>query len=368
MKIAIDVSQIIYKGTGVSRYLNNLIQALLKYDDKNEYVFFFSSLRGKLDPKLRQAIKKRQLKEFLLPVSFLELIWNRWHVFPIDNLIGKVDIILTSDWIEPPSFTKKITIVHDLVFLKFPETLPSSIIDVQKRRFRWIKKESSLIIADSFNTKNDLIELFKIDEKKIEVVYPAVELLTTNEEQNVVNKYGIAEKFILTVGKIEPRKNIERLINAFVKAEFNDVELIIVGEKGWGKLKAQSLKFKTQNIRFLGFVPDEDLYALYKNALFFAYPSIYEGFGYPVVEAMKIGCPVATSNSSSLKEIGKDSCLLFNPFSEKEMVDSLTKMAINERLRKELAAKGKQKAKEFSLQNFSFNLIKCFNRVYDNWS
>ncbi len=376
MKIAIDISQIVYQGTGVGRYIKGLIEALLKYDKKNRYLFFFSSLRQKLDKNTETKICKRfLLRKYSIPPTLLDFFWNRLHIFPIDNFIGENDLILTSDWTEPPSQSKKITVIHDLVYLKFPETLNKKIVNVQKRRLKWVKKESSLIITDSFSTKNDIVELLKIPEDKVKVIYPPVEInIPTNDEViKTTRKYQIRRPFILTVGKIEPRKNIKRLIDAFIKTKLNDVDLIIVGPRGWDKTMKQfnnlpagrhGLTIKHSNIKFLGFVPDIELYSLYQSALFFIYPSIHEGFGYPVVEAMKLNCPVATSNTSSLKEIAENVALLFNPYGENSIAKSIITLYQNHNLRKELSQKGIKRAEQFSLNKYAHDLIKTFERIH----
>lgn len=369
MRIAIDISQIVYQGTGVAKYTKGLIEALLKYDKKNRYVFFFSSLRQKLDINVETKIcQKFLLKKYFLPPTLLDFLWNKLHIFPIDNFIGENDLVLTSDWTEPPSQSKKITVVHDLIYLKFPETLDKKIVNVQKRRLVWVKKESSLIISDSFATKNDIVELLKVPEDKIKVIYPAVEISnpTLPEIKKTINKYQIKRPFILTVGKIEPRKNIKRLINAFMKAKIKDIDLLIVGPKGWS-IENRPLAIDYQqynNIKFLGFIPDKDLSCLYKTALFFIYPSIYEGFGYPVIEAMKMGCASATSNTSSLKEIADGFALLFNPYSEDDITNTIVTMYRNENLRKQLKEKGKKRSRDFSQKKFAHDLMRAFEKIY----
>lgn len=368
MKIGIDISQIVYQGTGVGRYTKELVEGLLKYDQKNQYLFFFSSLRQKLDKDLERKIKKKfSLKKYFFPTTFLEFLWNRLHFFPIEWFFGKTDLILTSDWTEPPSFLKKITVIHDLVFLKFPETLDKKIVDVQKRRLKWVKKETSLIIADSYATKQDIVELLKIDEKKIKVIYPAVEISIPSKraiEQTLI-KYNLTKPFILTVGKIEPRKNLKRLINAFIKTKLPKVDLIIVGAKGWDKSLDYYHKItkENNNIRFLGFVSDTELYSLYQKALFFIYPSIYEGFGYPVVEAMKLKCTVATSEISSLKEIAQGAGFLFNPYQEEEIAKTIVTLYQNPHLREKIKLAGINKGKQFSLKRYVNQLTDAFYSV-----
>lgn len=180
MKIGIDISQIAYEKTGVSDYLRNLVQTLTEIDKKNEYILFFSSLRRNF-PHSAFALRGKQfsnknvqVKIFKFPPIFLDFIWNRLHVLPIERLIGKVDLFITSDWTEPPSNSKKATIIYDLVVYKNPEETAKKIIDVQKRKLQWVKKESDMIFCISEATKKDAMEILGIEERRLRVIYPGV--------------------------------------------------------------------------------------------------------------------------------------------------------------------------------------------------
>lgn len=175
MKIGIDISQIVHEKTGVANYTKNLLTQLLKTDKKNEYILFFSSLRKKLDDSLVEYLRnpRVRLKTYRFPPTLLELLWNRWHILPIEYFIGKVDVFFTSDWLEPPAKkAKKVTTIHDMIIFKHPEGLPSKIIAVQKRKLKWVKKESRLVICDSQATKKDVMEILRIKENKLKVIYP----------------------------------------------------------------------------------------------------------------------------------------------------------------------------------------------------
>jgi glycosyltransferase involved in cell wall biosynthesis len=169
MRIGIDVSQMAHKGTGVASYTKNLVEQFLKIDEENEYVFFFSSLR-KNPPKLSH------LKAFKIPPIVLEFLWNRLHLCPIEWFIGKVDVFLSSDWLQPPTGAKKVTTIHDLIVYKYPESFQQrgghNIVTNQKKRLKWIKKECDVIICDSEATKKDVREILGIPEAKLKVVYP----------------------------------------------------------------------------------------------------------------------------------------------------------------------------------------------------
>lgn len=182
MKIGIDVSQIAYEGTGVSAFVKKLVENLLKIDDKNEYVLFFSSLRKQFLisnfqflNKFKFPSSKVKIKTFKFPPSLLDLLWNRLHILPIEWLIGDVDIFITSDWTEPPTIkAKKATILYDLIVYRFPNETDKKIVEVQKRKLRWVRKESEAIFCISEASKQDAMDILNIEEKRLKVIYPGV--------------------------------------------------------------------------------------------------------------------------------------------------------------------------------------------------
>ena len=161
MRIAIDVSQIIYPG-GVAVYTKNLVENLLKIDRENEYVLFFSSLRRKCQmSNVKCQNHNLKLKTLKFPLTLLDILWNKLHILPIERLIGEIDIFHTSDWIEPPANCPKLTTIHDLTALLFPQEVHPKIAAVHKRKLAWVKKESDLIIAVSESTKKDIIRFYR---------------------------------------------------------------------------------------------------------------------------------------------------------------------------------------------------------------
>lgn len=179
MRIGIDISQLAYSGTGVANYLENLVSHLLEVDTENEYVLFFSSMRNKFKKRALFNIdnKRITLKEFKLPPRLLDLLWNKLHILPIESLIGRVDIFITSDWTEPPTkHAKKATILYDLIVYKHPKETAQSIVAVQKRKLAWVKKETSLVFCISEATKNDAKQILGLDDSTLQVVYPGLTL------------------------------------------------------------------------------------------------------------------------------------------------------------------------------------------------
>ncbi|MBI3342551.1 glycosyltransferase [Candidatus Gottesmanbacteria bacterium] len=178
MRIGIDISQIVHEGTGVGQYVREIVRALLRIDQVNDYILFGASLR-KLSyfteyfNEVRGLNPRVRLVKVPIPPSLLELLWNRLHTLPVECLTGPVDVFWSSDWIQPPlRRAMGVTTVHDVSFLRFPETFAKTIIDVQKRRLAWVKRECQAIFCDSEATKRDVVDLIGIEEKKLQVVYP----------------------------------------------------------------------------------------------------------------------------------------------------------------------------------------------------
>lgn len=316
MKIAIDISQIVYKGTGVAVYTENLVRNIAAIDKKNQYLLFGSSLRNtKILRKFCEELKENknfEYKIFSYPPSFLSLLWNKMHVLSIDKLIGKVDVLHTSDWLEPPSYAKKVTTIHDLVVFVDPENTPKSIKDTHLKKLSWVAKETDKIIAVSGSTKKDIEKYLKIPPSKIEVIYEAASEIFQESENKTKNKY------FLVVGTSK-RKNLENIIAAFEKLGLKDARLVITGRK---------LKHKNNLITEVGYVEEKELARLYSGALALVYVPTYEGFGLPVLEALSCNCQVVSSNVSSLPEVGGNAVFYCDPKSVSDIADKML-MAIN---------------------------------------
>lgn len=176
MRIGIDISQITFAGTGVANLTRKLVEHLLTIDKENEYVLFFSSLRRKLDEDFvnRLTSSEVNVRKYSLPPILLDFLWNRLRVVPIEWLIGDIDVFISSDWTQPPTKAKKITILYDLIVYKYPGETDKKIIQTQRRRLDWVKKEVDAVLCISKATKRDAMEILKIPERKLFVVYPGI--------------------------------------------------------------------------------------------------------------------------------------------------------------------------------------------------
>lgn len=330
MKIAIDVSPVIY-GTGVSVYIRNLVTNLVRLYPKDEFILFGGSLRRISDLVDFAKRLKVQKKFFYLPPTFLDLIWNSFHILPIEKLTGKVDIIHTSDWTEPPSHLPKVTTVHDLIPFKFPHTTTGLVRSAHKKRLAWVAKESSLIFAVSQSTKNDLIESLKIPENNIVITPEGVEDFYKTQPPNLVEdikkKYHLSGDYLFSLSTLEPRKNQKRLVEAFkiVERKFPGLQLVIAGRTGWGEGLLPAA-----NVIIPGYVPFADLPALYSGCLAYVLPSLYEGFSLSHLQAMACGAAVVGSQTSSMPEVIGKAGVLVDPKNTDDIASGIIK-AINHR-------------------------------------
>jgi glycosyltransferase involved in cell wall biosynthesis len=375
MNIGIDISQIAYPGSGVARYTSALLKALLP-DKTHNYHCFFSSLRGQIPHEIQNLIEETntRLTKVPIPPTLLSWLWNDSHIISIDSFLPDVELIITSDWTEPPSKKKKLTIIHDMVVFRHPETTtrgvswqkdsfaPSpNIEETQKKRLSWVTKESTAIIADSISTKDDVVELLGIPETRIMVIYPSVIIKKPTEEDihRVKARYDIKMPFLFAIGKHEPRKNMERLAEAFTTLQEIDIELLIAGPRGWGDTTIK----ENPHIRQLGYVEEGDLPALYHLAHGFVFPSLYEGFGYPVAEALTLGIPVACSNNSSVGEIAGDAAILFDPLSKEDIARGLQTLIHNTSERSRCKRNSMKRARMFTPDHFRLQMLSLFKKL-----
>ncbi|MFH1412732.1 MAG: glycosyltransferase family 1 protein [bacterium] len=378
MTIGIDIRTLMDAHySGVSEYTLNLLKNILALDKTNKYVLFLNSAKDIKLPEFKQSNVWLVYRRF--PNKFLNYGLFKFLNYPkVDKLMRQsVDIwwMPHFNFISLPA-GKNILTFHDLSFLRYPEFFSTrknfwhKMVNVKK-----LTKKFDHIVAISENTKRDLIELCDLPEDKITVIFSAISNKYKKvEEQNklarVKQKYGLPKKFILYLGTIEPRKNIESLILAYNDLRDNnqflyDHELIIAGADGWKSKQVYDIADKSpyySNIKFLGYVDDEDKACLYSLASLFVFPSFYEGFGFPPLEAAACGTPVVSSFASSIPEIMADSALLVDPYNYRQISLAMEQVLTNEELKQKLIAKGLQRAKEFNWQKTALGYLKLFEQ------
>jgi glycosyltransferase involved in cell wall biosynthesis len=307
-------------GSGVANYTFNLVKNLLKYDKKNEYRLFYSSLRRPKGFYYLEELKKLggKVYEYPIPLSVWKILWGKYHFFPVEWLIGKVDVFMSSDFLRPPLVegTKGITTIHDLTWKIFPQYHTQDVIDAHTKKLEKTVKYEDIVIVDSDNTKKDLLKYYP-EIKNVHVIHLAVgdqfkPVKDKKEIRFVLNKYRVIYpgNYLLYVGAIEPRKNLDKaieLFNTFIKIKkYSDYKFLIVGRAGWKNEDIFALikKLKLEDkVIFVGFVEDKHLPHFYTASNAFIYLSEYEGFGLPPIEAAYCGTPTLLYDNSSLSEI-----------------------------------------------------------------
>jgi glycosyltransferase involved in cell wall biosynthesis len=366
MRIGVDIRSLLEPyPSGVAYYLKNLLDQLLKIDRKNSYFLFYNSYRTR-NLKLLEKFAKYQnveIKGFNYPNKIFNCTLFFLHWPKIDHLLKGLDVFFAPNlqFLSLSKKCKKIVTVHDLSFELYPQFLSLKrkiwhrIINPKK-----FITSADKIIAVSQNTKNDLVRLYGIDSQKITVVYSGVNIQETSSLS-----LELPDKYILTVSTLEPRKNLEGLIAAFQelikKEQFKDYHLLIVGPQGWKAEHLYHLAPGNKQIKFLGFVSDAEKSQLFQQAKVFVYPSFYEGFGFPPLEAIAHGAPVIVSMNSSLPEILGQAALYIDPYNIFEITRALEEVLTNEKLRQELITVGKQQAQKFSWEKSAQETLRIFN-------
>jgi glycosyltransferase involved in cell wall biosynthesis len=300
----------------------------------------------------------------VIPLSQRNLtrVWHRLRLpLPVEAFIGSLDLFYSPDFVLPPVLrARTLLTVHDLSFVRHPQTADPHLYRYLNVAVPRSVRRADHILADSQNTAHDLTELWDVPSGKISVLYPGVEsrfrpVTDAAELDRVRNRYDLPQHFIFTVGTLQPRKNYERLIRAFsqlrVATKDHSHRLVVAGGKGWlyesifDSVRELGLE---ERVLFPGFVDDEDLPALYTLADLFAFPSLYEGFGLPVLEAMACGTPVICSEASSLPEVAGDATLLVDPLDMEGWTQAMRQALNDEELRRSLVARGLAQARGFS--------------------
>ncbi len=395
MRIGIDCRTILNPGfgenAGVGHYTYFLVKNLLKIDKKNTYILFFDHL-----------VSLAAVKEFIGKSKNVEIKHFPFHRFKkflpytyshllVSAFIGKkeLDVFHSPANILPLKYEgNSLVTMHDLAIYKHPEWFPKKTLTNQSFSTKVLVpkslKKAKKIITVSENTKKDIIKIFKIPAKKIKVIYEGVELrkLPVLGQQvcnldkvacwsEVKETYSLNKKYILFLGTLEPRKNLVSLIKAFKKYsdkydEWKEYILVLAGAKGWkyNEVFKTIKKLKLQSyVKYLDYIPARHKINLMRGASCFVFPSKYEGFGLPVLEAMSLGVPVITSKISSLPEITGKVAKLINPNSVQSIVTALNQVLSNVKLQKKMKQEGLKRAKKFNWQKTAEETLKVYKEV-----
>lgn len=365
MKIAVDVRTAGGEKAGKGWYTFHIMQNLLKRDNKNEYILY--AKEGV--PGFEQFKNARQKN-----IEGGGLNWHRKVAKDIKK--QKVDLFFApSSYIIPallPKSIRKIMVVHDLVAFLFPDTHNKKAVFIERLLLKRSLKKSDYIFTVSNNTKKDLLENFNLEKEKIGITYcsagdnfkpvPKEEFITFAQKTN------LPEHFFLAVGTIIPRKNYLNLIKAFaiVNEKYPNYHLVIVGKNGWDYEEVYEeirKNYLNKKVHVLGYLSEKSLVSLYNLAKAFVFPSLYEGFGIPPLEAMKCGCPVIASYTSSIPEVVGDSALLIDPENHLEIAGAMLKIIKDDGVADKLSSHGLNQSKKFSWADSAeklFEVIESF--------
>lgn len=370
--IGLDISVLNEKNkTGIGIYVYELIKALLEINRKDKFIIFgltpFANF-SYLSSLPFKGYPNTEVKLYRIPARLFRsayLLWQKVDWPKIEAFTGTVDIFHSFNWVLPPQKKgKRLATVFDLTSIKFPDWHHPRTSELDKIRFERIKKDADLVLTISENSKKDFLEF--APELQVKVINPGIsekfsKPISQNEIKRIVKKYNLPKKYILSVSTIEPRKNIQGLIEAFLKTKI-DMQLVLVGSSGWKNEKEFELIRENKKIINLGYVSEGDLPAIYKLADFFVYPSFYEGFGIPILEAMSMGVPVICSNTSSLPEVAGNAAFFVNPYKIEEIKNALERLGKDLNLRNQLSKMGLVQSQKFSWRKSALEL----NKIYQN--
>jgi GT2 family glycosyltransferase/glycosyltransferase involved in cell wall biosynthesis len=374
LAIGINTRYVQTKISGIGRYVLELMKGLLSIDKKSKY-FFYQYSHYKIIKPIESQNAQYIIPKFQSEGRTARIFWEQF-IFAKKIKDNKIDVFHGPSFMIPffldcPS----IITVHDLTFLHYPKGFTFPTLLYYKTFFRYSLKKASMIIADSKATKQDLMKYCGMHPNKIKVIYLGVDNQFTiiddkKRKESVVKKYMLPEFFFLFTGLLSPRKNVEGVIQAYaqlMKDEKNiQHKLVIVGNKGWLYEPIFELVKKLQiedKVIFTGYVDTEDLPVFYNLAEALLFPSFYEGFGLPILEAMACGCPVITSNISSMPEVAGEAAILINPRNICEIQEGMKTIISDKEVKTRLIKRGLEQVKGFSWENTAKETLDLYKRV-----
>lgn len=369
MRIGIDIRCLMEKNySGVCIYTRELLRAIFEEDHENDYILFYNSAQESKVPKFDYP--NVSVFENTIPNKIFNASIKFFQKPHINELVGGLDVLFLPNiqFVSVSEKCKIITTIHDISFERYPEfytvraRLWQSAVDPKN-----LCKKSRRIISVSQNTKNDLVDIYGIAKEKIQVIYSGISdsfrpITDMGLLDAVKKKYFLPEDFVLYLGNLEPRKNIDSIIEVFLKKMIpQDTHLVVVGANAWKykRLHSMAMKLK-ERIHCIGYVEEEDKSALYSLSKVFLYPSYYEGFGFPPLEAMACGAPVIASNISSLPEITNNASILIDPYNINDIARALNTLLNDSEARKIFIERGLRRSSQFRWNNSARETIKLF--------
>jgi glycosyltransferase involved in cell wall biosynthesis len=368
MRIGIDARMI--DNTGIGRYLRNLLIHLARIDTQNEYII-------SLNKENTQPVTQPNVQFVPLAISVPLYSLREQYWLPFEIRKRRLDLVHYPNFDIPLiQSSPYIVTIHDLIYYLYPDQCPSRLAHYYARfMLRYATKHAHIIITDSHYSKQDLMKYFQIPEHKIQVIFPAADISATHLPERPFHKakYGIVQPYILYVGKHHPYKNILTLLRAYVADPeiYDRFQLVIAGKRDARRQELYETAERLdprKKIIFTDFVEEAELFDLYREAHLFVFPSLYEGFGLPPLEAMACGVPVITSNAASLPEVVGDAAILFDPLNVRELAAAMRAVLTNPELWNSLHHKGLQRAQQFSWETAATQLLQIYQSTLRTYS
>ncbi|MDP2726576.1 MAG: glycosyltransferase family 1 protein [Dehalococcoidia bacterium] len=373
MHIGIDYTSAVRQGAGIGRLTRGLVQGLAQIDRENRYSLVVQGAVPQIDLAANFRLCRWPLNERLSHV-----VWHRLGLpLAVDIFTGQMDIFHSPDYLLPPVRRgARVLTVHDLTFLVVPQYAEPKLARYLARALPNSIQQATLVLADSENTRQDLISLLRVPPEKVAVLYAGIDpsfvpVTDTAHLAKVRAKYGLDGPFILNVGTLEPRKNLEGLLRAYalLREERNlPHRLVLAGGKGWlyeGLFRIAEEQKLGEAVSFLGYVSDEDLPALLSLADVFVYPSFYEGFGLPPLEAMACGTPVVASRAPCLPEILGEAALFIDPTDHQDLAATILRVLEDSDLRQVLLARGRAQAAKYTWTASAEKALHLYRQAVD---
>lgn len=377
--VGIDVTSAVTQGGGIGRYTRELVRAVVAQGDDLKYRLFSARPPAEL-PVPDPIPRAPHVRYCPAPLSdrWLYRLWYRLRLpLPVQWFTGRLDLFHSPDFVLPPVRGDAPTLltVHDLSFVHYPQTFTLPLVNYLNRVVPWSVRRATHVLADSQATKDDLQAIWNVSPDKITVLYSGVgrsfRPVTDGPALAAVRRrYELGDApYLLSVSTLQPRKNYRMLIRAFRSVAANHPHrLVLAGGKGWlyedvlAEVQRQGLD---ERVHFAGFVDDADLPILYSGADLFVFPSLYEGFGLPLLEAMACGVPVLTSTASSLPEVAGEAAVQLSPHDEEAWADAMNRLLADEQRRRQLAAAGFAQVKQFTWERAARRLRGLYRELLD---
>lgn len=367
MKVVVDAYHAIFTSGGISRYARGLISAIAEIAPTDEFILFYNRFRER-GKTWRPTKENSIVRQIYFPRRLLQGIWDFIYWPPIEVLCGSIDLFHGLHFVLPPvRKALRVLTVHDLTYLKFPGYFADRGLNERGYRQELPRAlaRADAVIAVSQKTREDLVELMKFPEERVRVIYEGVEhhLFAQVEGQKAAairKLYGLSNPYLIfLVGTPEPRKNLTRTVAAARQAAPR-LDLALIGPQGpLRELVGENI----HNLIFTDSIPEEHLPALLSGATISLYPSLYEGFGLPVLESMACGVPVITSNRGSLPEVAGGAAILVDPENVDSIAGAISGLVRDESLQNRLKVMGKKRASEFTWQKTAAETLSLYREL-----